>query len=188
MASRLLQNVSWNFKAQIASIRDTWFLMEMRCLRTMLSLSHYLSLSSAWAQGRATPSQPSLSVALGNSLEFFLSECLPTQKDKLCIGKTIPATFINYGFRISLCSETELFFSLEHWWWKEVVLRGTWKLQVAYMFICFDKIREAMKIIEFFWEMKKNCMFLKRRDEELFHFLHMWDVQESGKRNLNIRK
>ena len=84
--------------------------MEMRCLRTMLSRNHYLSLSSAWTQGR--------------KFSGVLSIYLPTQKDKACIGKTIPAPLITCDFRISLCSESELFFSLGHWWWMDVFLHA----------------------------------------------------------------
>lgn len=39
-------------------------------------------------------------------------EYSPMQKDNPCGGKTIPATSIYYGFKISLSPETELFFSL----------------------------------------------------------------------------
>jgi hypothetical protein len=52
-----------------------------------------------------------------NSREEILwsSVYLPKQKDKACIGNPIPPTFIIYGFRISLCPKSELFFSQEHW-------------------------------------------------------------------------
>ena len=39
-----------------------------------------------------------------------------------------------------------------------------------------------------FFEKWKYFMFLKIRDKELFYFLYKWDMQESGKRSLNIRK
>lgn len=65
------KNASWNFKAQIFGMGDIWFLVEMRCLRTTLNLKPYFSLSSAWTAGRTTSCQPSIPVALENSLEFF---------------------------------------------------------------------------------------------------------------------